>query len=52
MVYEFGRKNPDDPMSFDYLDGIVSPVARHGIHHVTVEQCEIDLLAAQAHRTR
>lgn len=47
VVYEFGRKNPDEPMSFDYLGSIVSQVARHGIDHVTVEQCEIDLLAAQ-----
>jgi phosphosulfolactate synthase len=45
VVYEFGRKNPDQPMSLDYLHGIVSAVAEHGIHHVTVEQCEIDLLA-------
>jgi phosphosulfolactate synthase len=47
VVYEFGRKNPDEPMSFDYLGGIVEQVAQHGIDHVTVEQCEIDLLAAQ-----
>jgi phosphosulfolactate synthase len=45
VVYEFGRKNPEQPMSLDYLQGIVNSVARHGIHHVTVEQCEIDLLA-------
>lgn len=45
VVYEFGRKNPEQPMSLDYLHGIVSAVAGHGIHHVTVEQCEIDLLA-------
>ena len=46
VVYEFGRKNPEEPMSFDYLGGIVNQVARHGIRHVTVEQCEIDLVAA------
>ena len=46
VVYEFGRKNPDTPMSFDYLGGVIEQVARHGIEHLTVEQCEIDLLAA------
>ena len=45
IVYEFGRKNPEDPLSLDYLEGIVRSVAAQGIHHVTVEQCEMDLLA-------
>ena len=46
VVYEFGRKNPDEPLSTDYLGDIVRAVAEHGIRHVTLEQCEIDLLAA------
>ncbi len=45
IVYEFGRKNPAEPLSLEYLEGIVKAVAQHGIQHVTVEQCEIDLLA-------
>lgn len=45
IVYEFGRKNPEDALSLDYLEGIVRSVAAQGIHHVTVEQCEMDLLA-------
>ncbi len=45
VVYEFGRKNPDAAMSLDYLEGIVRACATQGIHHVTVEQCEMDLLA-------
>ncbi|MGA0023833.1 MAG: phosphosulfolactate synthase [Burkholderiales bacterium] len=45
VVYEFGRKNPEDALSLDYLEGIVRAVAAQGIHHVTVEQCEMDLLA-------
>lgn len=45
VVYEFGRKNPVDPMSFDYVASLVAEVARLGIDHITVEQCEIDLLA-------
>ncbi len=48
VVYEFGRKNPEDPLSLDYLEGIVRSVAAQGIHHVTVEQCEMDLLAKDA----
>ncbi|MCC6534920.1 MAG: phosphosulfolactate synthase [Burkholderiales bacterium] len=45
VVYEFGRKNPLEPMSFDYVAGLVDEVACLGLDHVTVEQCEIDLLA-------
>lgn len=45
VVYEFGRKNPDQPMDIDYLGRIVNEVAQQGIPHVTIEQCEIDLLA-------
>ncbi|HEX6006490.1 MAG TPA: phosphosulfolactate synthase [Burkholderiales bacterium] len=48
VVYEFGRKNPEDALSIDYLAAIVKSVAAHGIHHVTVEQCEMDLLVRDA----
>jgi len=48
VVYEFGRKNPEEPMTVAYLESVVKSVAEHGIHHVTVEQCEIDLLHADA----
>ena len=33
-------------MTIAYLQSLVNAVAEHGIHHVTIEQCEIDLLAA------
>ena len=46
VVYEFGRKNPDEPLSIDYLESVVRAVGEHGIDHVTLEQCELDLLAA------
>ncbi|HUP95863.1 MAG TPA: phosphosulfolactate synthase [Burkholderiales bacterium] len=46
VVYEFGRKNPDEPLSADDLGSVVRAVGEHGIQHVTLEQCEIDLLAA------
>ena len=48
VVYEFGRKNPEQAMSIEYLADIVTAVAKHGIHHVTVEQCEMDLLVRDA----
>ncbi len=44
VVYEFGRKNPEEPVSIDYLQEIVTEMATHDIDHITVEQCEIDLL--------
>jgi phosphosulfolactate synthase len=46
VVYEFGRKNPGEPLDLESLGRVVEDVARQGIHHVTVEQSEIDLLAA------
>ena len=45
VVYEFGRKNPEVPLRLEDLEGVVRAVAEQGIHHVTVEQCEMDLLA-------
>jgi len=48
VVYEFGRKNPVEPMSFDYIAALVAEVGSLGIEHVTVEQCEMDLLAASS----
>jgi len=48
VIYEFGRKNPVQPLSVQYLGELVHDITHLGIHHVTVEQCEIDLLAAQS----
>jgi phosphosulfolactate synthase len=48
VIYEFGRKNPEQPMSLDVLGQLVGDVAAQGIDHVTVEQSEIDLLAQQS----
>ena len=44
VVYEFGRKHPDEPMDLDVLDDLVARVKGAGAHHVIVEQGEIDLL--------
>ncbi|MEN3353213.1 MAG: hypothetical protein V7640_1371 [Betaproteobacteria bacterium] len=46
VVYEFGRKNPEEPLSIDDLGDVVRAVGEHGIDHITLEQCELDLLAA------
>ena len=48
VVYEFGRKNPLEPVTFETLAALVAEVAQVGIDHITVEQCEIDLLAQQS----
>ena len=48
VVYEFGRKNPLEPVTFATIAELVAEVAQVGIDHVTVEQCEIDLLAQHA----
>ena len=46
IVYEFGRKNPQAPLSLDELGGVVEAVGKLGIHHVTVEQSDFDMLVA------
>ena len=48
VVYEFGRKNPLEPVTFETLAALVAEVAQVGIDHITVEQCEIDLLAQRS----
>jgi phosphosulfolactate synthase len=45
VIYEFGRKTPDEPLDLDRLAGIVGAVREAGAHHVIVEQSEIDLVA-------
>lgn len=44
VVYEFGRKHPEQPMRFDELDEVLADMSGLGIEHVTLEQSEIDLL--------
>lgn len=48
VIYEFGRKNPERPMSTDELRAVVENVARQGVAHVIVEQSEIDALEQAA----
>ena len=44
VVYEFGRKQPETPMTVDELEQVVLEVKESGSHHVIVEQSEFDLL--------
>lgn len=44
VIYEFGRKNPQRPMSTAELRTVVNTVAQLGVEHVIVEQSEIDAL--------
>ncbi len=46
IKYEFGRKNPTEPLSLDELGGVVDAVGRLGIEHVIVEQSDFDMLVA------
>ena len=46
VIYEFGRKNPTAPFSLAELEQAVAEVQRLGVHHVIIEQSEIDMIAA------
>lgn len=51
VIYEFGRKNPETPLLLEDLEKLVLATADIGVHHVIVEQSEIDMAAAQAPET-
>lgn len=44
IVFEYGRKRPDEPVQLDALGAIVTQTIDAGAHHVIVEQGEFDLL--------
>jgi phosphosulfolactate synthase len=48
VIYEFGRKNPEQPMRIDELEGLVTTLINRGVDHVIVEQSEIDMAANSA----
>lgn len=48
VIYEFGRKNPEEPMDLDRLEEIVVSALDSGVGHVILEQSEIDLAAKDA----
>ena len=46
VIYEFGRKNPEEPFTVADLGQLVQSVCALGVPHVIVEQSEIDILGA------
>lgn len=46
VIYEFGRKNPTEPFSLAHLEQAVSEMYALDVHHVIIEQSEIDMIAA------
>lgn len=46
IKYEFGRKNPTEPLALDELGAVVEAVGRHGVEHLIVEQSDFDMLVA------
>lgn len=48
VIYEFGRKNPEEAMDLDLLDKIVTESFGEGAEHVILEQSEVDVVARDA----
>jgi len=48
VIYEFGRKNPTEPMRLEELEALVMTLGNRGVDHVIVEQSEIDMAASRA----
>ena len=48
VIYEFGRKNPEQPMQMEELESLVTTLGNRGVDHVIVEQSEIDVTANRA----
>jgi phosphosulfolactate synthase len=46
VIYEFGRKKPDAPLSVADLEAVVEEVRKLDVTHVIIEQSEIDMVAA------
>lgn len=46
IIYEFGRKNPDEPMSIQVLEEIIRSNKDLGVNHIIIEQSEIDFVSA------
>ncbi len=44
VIYEFGRKNPEEPLPLDELESMVKGMLDRGIHHIIFEQSEFDAM--------
>lgn len=48
VIYEFGRKNPEEPIDIDRLEAIITGNMERGVKHTIIEQSEIDFAVKQA----
>ncbi len=48
VIYEFGRKNPEQPLRVDDIEALITAMTNRGVDHVIVEQSEIDMAASRA----
>jgi len=48
VIYEFGRKNPEEPMELEALESLVATLGDHGVRHIIIEQSEIDMAVSNA----
>lgn len=48
VIYEFGRKNPEQPLRVEDIEALVTTMTNRGVDHVIVEQSEIDMAASRA----
>ena len=48
VIYEFGRKNPEQPMRISDLEALVASLSEQVVEHVIVEQSEFDMAIGRA----
>ncbi|AOB33438.1 phosphosulfolactate synthase [Bordetella sp. H567] len=47
VIYEFGRKNPDQAIRLDKLGALINEVLEAGVGHIIIEQSEITMTVRQ-----
>ena len=48
VIYEFGRIKPEHPMKLEDLESLVTTLGDHDVHHIIIEQSEIDMAASNS----
>jgi phosphosulfolactate synthase len=51
VIYEFGRKHSQEPLSLANLESVVEDCLNAGVDHIIIEQDEIDLLSEKDPQT-
>ncbi|GEM_PF-410271 len=51
IIYEYGRKRAETPLSIPYLETIVQDCLNMGIDHIIIEEDEINIMAEKAPET-